>query len=336
MPVFVTGGTGFLGRRIVTALLRAGKPVIALSRSAASDQMLAALGATPWRGALEALDRDLPPVSAVVHAAAHFRMTGPGSVFDRVNVVGTERLLAAARRAGAGAFIYIGAAAVVMDDAGSAVVDADENAPTFPDSRFPYVASKARAEAAVLAATAPDLRTVVLRPPGIWGPGDAFAAALPPMLRRRQFGFIGGGRFPSVTCHADNVVEAVLCALQSAATGRAYFVNDREATTFRDFVIGLADALGLDARRAPSFPYPVAAGVGRAVAGLWALAGARSDPPISPTMVRLIGRPFTTVDSAARRDLGYVGRTSRAEGLARYRDLGQASGGGVADLSPAS
>jgi nucleoside-diphosphate-sugar epimerase len=318
MPVFVTGGTGFLGRRIVTALSRAGEEVIALSRSDASDRMLAGLGARPWRGDLGSMDRPLPAVTAVVHAAAHFRMTGSPQTFARINVDGTRRLLAAARAAGAAAFVQVSAAAVVMDDRGTPAIDADETAATFPDSRFPYIASKARAEAAVLRAAAPGFRTVALRPPGIWGPGDAFATALPPMLRRRQFGFVGGGRFPCVTCHADNVVESVLCTLRGDATGRAYFVNDREPTTFRDFVIGLADALGLDARRAPSLPYPVAATLGRTMEIAWKVGRRRNDPPLSRTMVRLIGRPFTTSDAAARRDLGYVGLTGRAQGLAAY------------------
>ena len=51
---------------------------------------------------------------------------------------------------------------------------------------------------------------------------------------------------------------------------------------------------------------------------LWSLAGASSDPPLSRTMVRLIGRAFTTSDDAARRDLGYVGHRTRPEGLAQY------------------
>jgi len=139
------------------------------------------------------------------------------------------------------------------------------------------------------------------------------------MLRRHQFGYIAGGTFPYVTCHADNVVEALLCALKSEAGGRAYFINDREPTTFRDFVIGIAASLGLDASRAPSMPYGVARTVGGMMEGLWSLFRANNDPPLSRTMVRLIGRAFDTSDAAARRDLGYVGKRSRADGLADYR-----------------
>jgi hypothetical protein len=49
--------------------------------------------------------------------------------------------------------------------------------------------------------------------------------------------------------------------------------------------------------------------------------GERADqgdrPPMTRTMVRLIGREFTTNDAAARRELSYIGTTTRAEGLLR-------------------
>ena len=55
-----------------------------------------------------------------------------------------------------------------------------------------------------------------------------------------------------------------------------------------------------------------------------AVAGMRSDkgdPPLTRTMVRLIGREATTNDAAARRELGYIGTTTRAEGLGRMAQL---------------
>jgi nucleoside-diphosphate-sugar epimerase len=139
------------------------------------------------------------------------------------------------------------------------------------------------------------------------------------MLKWHLFGFIGGGAFPYVTCHVDNVVEAALCALKAEAGGKAYFINDRELITFRAFVIDIAKSLGLEASRAPSMPYGLARRAGGLLEALWSLAGSSVDPPISRTMVRLIGREFTTSDAAARRDLGYVGHRTRADGLARYR-----------------
>lgn len=48
MRVFLTGGSGYIGRSVVPALLRHGHDVTALARSAASAAAVTALGATPW------------------------------------------------------------------------------------------------------------------------------------------------------------------------------------------------------------------------------------------------------------------------------------------------
>jgi hypothetical protein len=48
------------------------------------------------------------------------------------------------------------------------------------------------------------------------------------------------------------------------------------------------------------------------------------DPPLSRSLVRMIGREFTTDDSAARRELGYVGKTSRETGRQMYIDAAAA------------
>lgn len=318
MAVLVTGGSGFVGRRILPALLQDGSSVYALSRSVETDRALVALGAVPVRGDLQHAIPQLPPVETVVHAAAHFRLAGPRAPYFETNVEGTRRLLQAARQAGATAFIAISAAAVVMDDGGTPIRKVTEAAAIYPQSRLHYIASKAQAEALVLAANAPGFRTLALRPPAIWGKGDAFSSALPTLLKRRMFGFIDKGQVPCVTCHVDNVVEAVLCAIRSDIGGKAYFVNDSEPTTFRAFVLDIARSLGLDASRAPSMSYGVANAMGGVMESLWSLARATSDPPLSRAMVRLIGRAFTTLDEAARRDLGYVGLRTRAEGLAQY------------------
>ena len=318
MRIVVSGASGFLGGRLVPALVAAGHEVFALARSPASAKAAEALGATAVQGDLNAPPLTLPPCDAVLHVAAHFRFTGPRADFVRANVDGTRAMLTAARQARARRFVYISAGAVVMDDKGSPLLNVDETAPIYPDSFSPYIATKAEAENLVRAANVPDFTTIALRPPGIWGKGDAFSDALPRMVKRRQFGFIGGARFGCVTCHVDNVVEALISALDRGVGGSAYFINDAEPTTLRAFLIDVAAALGLKIDRAPSLPYGVAWALGSLMEGWARLSHAKNDPPMSRTMVRLIGRPFTTSDAKARAELGYVGRVSRTEGLKSY------------------
>jgi nucleoside-diphosphate-sugar epimerase len=319
MRIFVTGGSGFLGSRMIRTLVHQGHKVFALARSPSSGERVHTLGATPATGDLESAEPlSLPEIDAVVHAAAYFRFAGPRAPYFRANVEGTRVLLTAARKAGAATFVYVSAGAVVMDDRGSSIRDADENAPTFPNSFSGYIASKAQGEAAVLAANKPGFRTIAIRPPAIWGPGDPFSRGLPDAIASGKFAFIERGDYPFAICHVDNVIEAVQCALERGTGGYAYFIKDHETTTFRDFIAMLADLQGLSIGGLRSVSYRLAFTIGRLMEVGAAIRFSKDDPSLSRTMVRMIGREFTVSDAAARDEIGYLARVSRAEGVATY------------------
>ena len=322
MKILVTGGTGFLGAHLIPKLVGDGHQVLALTRSASSHEALRALGASPVAGNLQSRELlCLPAIDAVVHAAALFRFAGPRAPYFRTNVDGTAVLLRAAEKAGARTFVHISAAGVAMDDRGSPLRDIGESAPTHPDSFSAYLASKSRGEKLVLAAEKPGFRTVALRPSAIWGAGDGFSRAIPHAIGSGRFAFFDRGDYPFSTCHVDNVVEAVQCALERGAGGRAYFIDDRERQTFREFIAMLAGAQGLSIDRVRSIPYRLAFTLGGLMEAAWAVMLRKDDPPLSRSMVRMIGREFTTNDGAARRELGYVGRTSREDGLRSYQGI---------------
>lgn len=321
MRIFVTGGSGFLGSRLIPELVKERHEVFALARSIRSDQKLKALGALPVRGDLEKTEGlSLPAMDAVIHAAARFQFAGPREPYFRTNVTATRALLDAVCAAGAKAFVYVSAAGVIMDDRGSPIRNADETAPTYPNSFSAYLASKAQAEAAVLAADKPGFRTIALRPPAIWGPGDPFSRQIPEAIGSGRFAFVDRGNYSFSTCHVDNVVEALRLALDHGTGGRAYFINDRETTSFRDFIAMLARRQGLSIDKVRSMPYRLAFILGRLMEMGAALARSDDDPPLTRSMIRMIGGEMTTNDAAARRDLGYVGKVSRADGLATYGD----------------
>src|SRR5215467_2257443 len=210
MHILVTGGTGFLGGRRILKNQQDAPQVFALPRLSASHAKLRALGASPVDADLESTaPLSLPAVDAVVHAAALFRFSGPREPFFHTNVDGTGRLLVSAEYAGARIFVYISAAGIIMDDSGTPVRDADERAPTFPNHFSAYLASKARAEAIVLAANKPGFRTQALRPPALWGPGDPFSRALPHAINSGQFAFINRGDYAFDTCNIKNAAKAV-------------------------------------------------------------------------------------------------------------------------------
>jgi nucleoside-diphosphate-sugar epimerase len=319
MRILITGGTGLLGGRLIPKLVANGDQVFALARFASSHARLRALGALPVEGDLESdVPLSLPSVDAVVHAAALFRFSGPQGPFFKTNVDGTAKLLESAEQVGATTFIHISAAGIVMDDRGTPVRNADESAPTFPNHFSAYLASKARGEAIVLTANKPGFRTLALRPPALWGPGDPFSRALPHAINSGQFAFVDRGDYAFATCHVDNVIEAIQRALERGEGGRAYFIADPEIQTFREFVASLANVQGLSIEKLRSIPYWLALTLGRLMDAVWSLTRKAGDPPVSRSMMRMIGREFSINDAAARRELGYAGTTSRAAGLRSY------------------
>ncbi|MGC5772533.1 NAD-dependent epimerase/dehydratase family protein [Paenibacillus pabuli] len=321
MKILVTGGTGLLGGRLIPKLVEDGHQIFALTRSVSSHAKLMAMGATPVDADLESSTPIvLPMIDAVVHAAALFRFSGPREPFFHTNVDGTVALLKAAESARAKTFVYISAAGIHMDNGGTLIRDADESAPTFPNHFSAYLASKARADSLVLAANKPGFRTIVLRPPAIWGPGDPFSRALPEAVKSGQFAFIDRGDYPFSTCHVDNVIEAIQCALVRGEGGHAFFIKDQEEQIFREFVASLGNLQGLSIDKLRSMPYWLASAIGRLFDTIWGVTRKNDDPPISRSMIRMIGREFTVNDAAARRELGYVGRTLRDAGLQSYEE----------------
>lgn len=315
MRVLVTGGSGLLGSRLIP-VLAAGHQVFALVRSGSSREKVRKLGAQPVDGDLDSsVPIVLPMLDAVIHAAAMFRFSGPPAPFFQTNVDGTVRLMAAAEQVGAAHFIHISAAGVIMDESGAPIRHADESAFIYPQHFSAYISSKAQAEQMVLAANKQAFRTIALRPPALWGPGDPFSREIPRAIQSGHFAFIDRGDYAFSTCHVDNVVEAVQCALERGEGGRAFFITDRQTQTFREFVASIANVQGLSIEKLHSIPYWLASATGRLMDATWAILGRNDDPPLSRSMVRMIGREFSVSDAAARRELGYVGMTSRDQGL---------------------
>src|SRR5947207_1857208 len=109
--VFVTGGSGFVGGRLIPALVARGCEVVALARSDASAAKVEALGAKSARGDLDdaaALEAAARGCDTVIHAAAHTDQFDPLAVHMRITKLGTDHVLAAAKAAGAKRFVHVG------------------------------------------------------------------------------------------------------------------------------------------------------------------------------------------------------------------------------------
>jgi len=259
----VTGGAGWLGRRLVRALGQGLADVPALAHAPPRAVRCLTFGAEDGavvraeNPAAEARPGDLSdPASldALLEGAAGatvFHCAGiihPRRVRDfyTVNVEGTKALLSAAMRVGVKRFVHV-----------------SSNSPIGcnprPDHRFdedspynPYMGygkSKRLAEEAVKAAQATGrLETVVIRPPWFYGPGQ------PPrqttfftMIKTGKMPMVGSGDNMRSMAYVDNIVQGLLLAERTErAAGRIYWIADRRAYSMKEIVATVGDVLEQD------------------------------------------------------------------------------------------
>jgi nucleoside-diphosphate-sugar epimerase len=317
---FVTGGSGFIGGRLIERLVGEGVQVRALARSDTSASAVQARGAEAIRGDLADVDAIIAGArdcDTAYHLAANTAGWGRWDDFVRDNVTGTKNVLAATRAAGVKRFVHCSSEAAVI--AGAPRRSVDETAPLRPDSKAPYAATKAMAELAVEDANDNGFTTVVVRPRIVWGAGDT--TVLPVMVegaRSGRFAWIGGGKQLTDVTHVDNLIEGLLLAALKGRGGEAYFVTDGEPVVFREFVTALLCTQGFEAPNR-SIPTWAAGALAVACEALWRAAPLPGQPPVTRLGYWVWSQECTIDIGKARRELGYRPMKGRAEGLAELR-----------------
>ena len=317
---FVTGGSGFIGRRLIERLVAGGSRVRALARSERSAATVSALGAEPVAGDLSdpaAMTAGAEGCTTAFHLAAHLGAWGKREDFVRDNVTGTENALAACREAGVARFVHCGTEAALM--AGEPLVHVDEKTPLRPDSTVLYSATKAEAEQRVSEASGEGFDAVVLRPRFVWGRGDTtLLPGIVGMVDSGRFAWVGGGRHLTDITHVDNVVEGLLLAAEKGRAGEAYFVTDGEPVVFREFVEAMLATQGVEppTRSLPGWFAGPLAGTSEAI---WRILPLGGEPPLSRFAFWISSQECTIEIAKARSELGYAPVKGREEGLAELR-----------------
>jgi dihydroflavonol-4-reductase len=171
--VFVTGGSGFVGRAIIRRLIADGRSVRALARSAESQQSVANLGADPAPGDVEdagSLSRAMRGCDVAYHVAGvnAFCLRDPSPLY-RVNVGGSRNVVAAAARMGVHRIVYTSSASTVGERHGTV---GNEDTPHRGFFLSDYERSKYEAERAVFdLAQQVGVEVVSVNPSSVQGPG---------------------------------------------------------------------------------------------------------------------------------------------------------------------
>ena len=236
--VLVTGGSGFIGRRLTAALLSSGAEVTVASRhEPAVPGVQSVVG--DLRDPAVAARAVSPGTDVIVHLAAARSVLR--SIADPVgtyetNVAATAGLLELARTRGVGAFLLASTAAVAGDVGGAVIT---ERVPARPLT--PYGATKAAAEMLLSCYSACyGMAGCALRFSNVYGPGmKAADSFVPRLMRAARDGHgvqvYGDGAQTRDLVYVDDVVSGILLAWRAGHRG-PLMLGSGESVTVNDII----------------------------------------------------------------------------------------------------
>jgi nucleoside-diphosphate-sugar epimerase len=202
-------------------------------------------------------------------------------------------------------------------------VPGDESSPIAPEDY--YQQTKYEGELALWEVARQGLEATVLRPMGIYGPGDPGRfLMLFRAVRRGRFLMFGDGEVFYHPCYIDNLVDAFeLGAEHPKAVGETYLIGDDRYVSLNELVRETGRALGLDVR-VTYLPYRPLWLACAAVEGVCRPLGI--EPPLFRRRAEWFRQTRAFTVDKARRELGFEPRVPLAEGMRRtavwYREHG--------------
>lgn len=232
--ILVTGGTGYVGSRLIEKLRQRPEPVRVLVRTPEKAQKLVAGNVSIVKGDVtdpESLIAAMKGVSTVIHLVAIIRERSGGISFERMNYQATVNVVDAAKAAGVKRFLHMSALGVVNDP------------------NLPYMDTKFRAQKYVEAS---GLDWTVFQPSVIFGEGDEFINTLADLVRRPLMiapapfvPVVGDGKTKFQPVWRDDVIDAFIKALDDHSTiGQIYQLGGPEALTYEQMLDLIMQKLG--------------------------------------------------------------------------------------------
>jgi dihydroflavonol-4-reductase len=299
--VFLTGGSGLIGRALADRLLEHGDEVVALARSDEAERALAGRGARVARGDVldeDALAAGMAGCELAYHVAGVNTLcpADPAKLFH-VNVRGAEAAVRAAARAGVPRVVLTSSAASLGEPPGTV---GREDTPHRGSYLSVYERSKHEGElAAFAAARRAGVELVSINPSSVQGPGRTGGTG------QIMIAYLNGRLRAFVDTHISIVdiadcVEGHLLGAERGVAGERYVLNGATITSPEALRI-VAELAGVR-RNVRLLPAPVARAAGTLVEGAFRFRG--KPPPVCREMVRTLLHGHRYDGSRATRELG--------------------------------
>jgi nucleoside-diphosphate-sugar epimerase len=322
--VLVTGASGFAGSHLTRRLLDEERAVRVLARPTSNVSELEAAGAEVRLGdvtEIESLRHAVEGIKTVFHVAALFRKAGlPDQAYRAVNHDGTRNLLQAALEAGVERFVHCSTVGVLGNISNP---PADESAPYHPGDVY-QITKCAGEKVALEYHREHGLPVSVVRPAGIYGPGDLRWLKLFKGIARRRFVMLGNGETLIHMVYVSDLVDAFLLAAERPnAVGQVYIAAGERYVTLNELAGTIAGAVGVPPPRLhiPVKPIHFLSGVCEDVCRAMGI-----EPPIYRRRVDFFVKNRAFDITKAKTELGYLPQVDLADGIGRtaqwYREKG--------------
>lgn len=315
MRTLVTGATGFTGGHLARGLLARGHRVRALVRDAGRASDLAGAGADLIVGDITdatAVAAAVAGVEVVYHIAAIYREAGISAArYRAVNAAAPEAIVEAAAAAGVRRVVHCSTVGVHGDIEHP---PANEEAPLRPGDIYQVTKLEGERRARD-AGERLGLEVAIVRPTGIYGPGDRRLLKLFRGVARGRFPILGHGRIYYHLTYIDDLVEGIrLAGEHPAAAHRTYILAGSEFTTLNDLVALVADAAGTTPPRLhlPVWPFWIAGAACEAICVPLGI-----EPPLHRRRVDFFTKSRAFAIDRARREIGYAPAVDLHEGIER-------------------
>ncbi|MFT6872580.1 MAG: nucleoside-diphosphate-sugar epimerase [Roseivirga sp.] len=304
--IFITGSTGFIGRKLAMKLADEGNEVVALIRSMSKTKDLQHERISFVEGdlfATEALEHGMKGCEEVYHLAAFASVWAKDDTFKTVNIDGTLNVLNAAKQQGVSKIVVTSTAGVI-----GPAIDGPVNEDTTRQVDFftEYESTKYESELKIKEFVANGQHVVIVNPTRVYGPGPLNVSNSVTKLVKQyiegKWKFIpGDGLSTGNYVYVDDVINGHILAMKNGRAGERYLLGGDDATYFELFD-AIAD-IGGTKYKLYKMPLGVLLTFGKVQLFMAEKFGRQ--PMITPGWVRKYLYKWSVSSAKAKSELGY-------------------------------
>lgn len=321
MKVLVTGGTGFLGKRLAYRLKELGYDTTVYGRNEKIGAELKKDGIRFKKGELHHYSDVRKAVKGneyVFHCGAKSSPWGSYSDFFQSNYRGTENVIRACRKHRTKRLIYVSTPSIYFSFEHK--TDVKEHDPLSSDFMNDYAETKYFAEKLIKEAHERGLPVISIRPRAIFGPGDT--TLIPRLIDVHQKKFIpliDGGKHQMDLTYVDNVVDALILCMNSPTStlGQFYNITNGEPVVFKEVVEALFQEMNIPLKT-KKIGFRFAFTLATFLEWFANTFQKGKEPLLTRYTVTVLAKSQTLNIDKAKKELGYVPRVSIQKGMQEF------------------